>query len=553
MGVVRRSSMQTADTWAMPCHAGQMVDGHNNDHDDSGDSDELQHGRSWWDKLPAELHAMILFRASDLHSFLARRPRNPDADTIHRIWAYACASNWPGDLFLLPNWSPISDRNGSTNAEPDADINRALVLVTARSFYARLCERFPQWTKSAFVTRRADGADDGRFTRAISTMPRLVHIPLRQAWTDLLDMRDPVALGRLALAHGHGKMLRYLALETGAIDVRGYEQQDAGGQSLLDEALGRGFVDVADVLVEAGLQGWAISPTKLAAAGQLASLQWMHSKRGLQCDRWPTDVLDTAARSGRLDMVKWLHRHRSDGCTTDAVDGALEMHHYQVATWLLAHRPEGCSPAWVCKMASQGRLDILQAMHTNPGVTFTVGVMDEAIRRNQLAVAEWLRANRSEGYSAKPVELALWHSSFDVARWLLSTCGEGCDDSAVNGVAARGRLDVIQTMHETGRVRFTAAVMDTAAPMDICLWCSGCTSRARKVARYLQWTMRSKAATSTRPSICSRIAQKGARTPGSTRRLDAAICRLSRPCKPILPSRSQPKPWTPPPRMATST
>lgn len=31
-------------------------------------------------------------------------------------------------------------------------------------------------------------------------------------------------------------------------------------------------------------------------------------------------AMDLAARHGHLDVVKWLHENRSEGCTTDAMD-----------------------------------------------------------------------------------------------------------------------------------------------------------------------------------------------------------------------------------------
>jgi hypothetical protein len=44
--------------------------------------------------------------------------------------------------------------------------------------------------------------------------------------------------------------------------------------------------------------------------------------------------MDYAAYSRHLEVVKWLHANRDEGCTTDAMDDAAANGHTEVVEWL---------------------------------------------------------------------------------------------------------------------------------------------------------------------------------------------------------------------------
>jgi hypothetical protein len=44
--------------------------------------------------------------------------------------------------------------------------------------------------------------------------------------------------------------------------------------------------------------------------------------------------MDYAADNGRLDVLKWLHQNRNEGCTTDAMEWAVNNGHLHVVKWL---------------------------------------------------------------------------------------------------------------------------------------------------------------------------------------------------------------------------
>lgn len=50
--------------------------------------------------------------------------------------------------------------------------------------------------------------------------------------------------------------------------------------------------------------------------------------------------MDLAAESGHLDIVEWLHRNRTEGCTEHALYNAVACGHLEVAKWLHKNRPD---------------------------------------------------------------------------------------------------------------------------------------------------------------------------------------------------------------------
>ena len=50
--------------------------------------------------------------------------------------------------------------------------------------------------------------------------------------------------------------------------------------------------------------------------------------------------MDFAAENGHLDVVKWLHHNRSEGCTDDAAVMAARNGHSDIEEWLDLNRSE---------------------------------------------------------------------------------------------------------------------------------------------------------------------------------------------------------------------
>ncbi|EFA81410.1 hypothetical protein PPL_05395 [Heterostelium album PN500] len=79
---------------------------------------------------------------------------------------------------------------------------------------------------------------------------------------------------------------------------------------------------------------------------------YIESVKWLQSHSYPltatTNAMDTACRLGNLEVVKYLHYNRSEGCTMEAIDISIENDHVEVVKFLYQNRTEGSK-----KMSSQ--------------------------------------------------------------------------------------------------------------------------------------------------------------------------------------------------------
>jgi hypothetical protein len=53
--------------------------------------------------------------------------------------------------------------------------------------------------------------------------------------------------------------------------------------------------------------------------------------------------MNEAAAYSQHDIVRFLHEHRTEGCTVVAMDNAAQLGYLVMLTRLYAHRTEGCS------------------------------------------------------------------------------------------------------------------------------------------------------------------------------------------------------------------
>ncbi|RLN90260.1 hypothetical protein BBJ28_00016866 [Nothophytophthora sp. Chile5] len=99
-------------------------------------------------------------------------------------------------------------------------------------------------------------------------------------------------------------------------------------------------------------------------------------------------AMDAAAERGHVEVVKWLHEHRSKGCTTAAMDLAAAWGHLNVVKRLHATRSEGCTSNAMDYAAANGHLEVVQFLHTNRSEGCTLAALEEAttnsLRRGDL-------------------------------------------------------------------------------------------------------------------------------------------------------------------------
>lgn len=125
--------------------------------------------------------------------------------------------------------------------------------------------------------------------------------------------------------------------------------------------------------------------------GQLEILKYFHENAPeLTCT---TMAMDTAAARGHLDIVRFLHEHRSEGCTTHAMNMAAMNGHLDVIQFLDTHRSEGCTTLAMDSAAMWGHLEVLRYLHEHRSEGCTIKAFTEAKLRGHTQVLEFLQAS----------------------------------------------------------------------------------------------------------------------------------------------------------------
>ena len=181
-----------------------------------------------------------------------------------------------------------------------------------------------------------------------------------------------------------------------------------------------------------------------ASFGHLRIIRWLH--RHMSEGNSP-DVLDLAAAGGNLAVVKWLHENRHEQhCTTNAMDWAAHGGHLEVVEWLHHNRMEGCTHAAMDQAAARGHLDIVKWLHRNRTEGCTRDAMDFAAN---LEVIKWLHHNRIEGCTKHAMNHAACRGDLEAIKWLHNNRTEGCTESAMDWATGLGHSEVLKWLAHT--------------------------------------------------------------------------------------------------------
>lgn len=132
--------------------------------------------------------------------------------------------------------------------------------------------------------------------------------------------------------------------------------------------------------------------------------------------RWSADAMDFAARLGQLNVIKFLHENRTEGCTTDAMDFAAMRGRLDIVKFLNENRAEGYVYA-MDRAATYGHFDIVKYLYENAGGRFAN--LLQTIRHLRLhgdpniPIVDWLTSR----YQLTPEQ-----------EWLIDTMVLGIDD-----------------------------------------------------------------------------------------------------------------------------
>ncbi|KAL2917232.1 hypothetical protein HK105_203297 [Polyrhizophydium stewartii] len=376
--------------------------------------------RSHWDRLPAELHAMVLARASPVTKLIngitvdvARLPRSEQ----RALWL---------DVFDL-DWRPADPSVFKPNEMLGSCTDKDLWRIRSRE----MC----------------------RFVWSLEPhRPNIRQVALRNDWLDHVgdpDHLTPVLVGGagLTLAQLRSAVDRFQIKITSEMAIACAESCGVDVMQWLHTEMRKG--------------GWrkAVMDT-VAQAGNLEVVEWLHKNVATGCTK---DAMDGAAGNGHLRVVQFLHKRRKEGCTTDAMDRAAANGHLDVVEFLHNNRREGCSAAAMDNAAANGHLDVVEFLHNNRTEGCTTNAMDAAATNGHLDVVEFLHNNRAEGCTETAMDGAATNGHLRVVKFLHNNRTEGCSVAAIDRAASNGHLHVVRWLHANRAEGCTKAAMDGAA------------------------------------------------------------------------------------------
>eukprot|EP01133_Synstelium_polycarpum_P000059 gene59-77_t len=117
-------------------------------------------------------------------------------------------------------------------------------------------------------------------------------------------------------------------------------------------------------------------------SGNLLHVQYIVERGDLH---FTHSAMDEAASRGHADIVYYLHRHRSDGCSKAAVDFAASNGHRDIVSFLLDNRTESASSKSIELAAANSHADIVDLLLAK-GIEPTAAAADNAAGNGDLAM-----------------------------------------------------------------------------------------------------------------------------------------------------------------------
>jgi hypothetical protein len=299
---------------------------------------------------PTDIKIMIYSRCDALTLFLNRNIASvylsplllPPAPIS--IWVSALSMSYEGDIMELPlisrRQNHVDRYGGDADCLPDASL--LCKLVKSRAMLQKIVN-----------TRLPVPVDD--FEAGVPSHGCSVHVAMRNAWLDMIDvwnMRESEKED-FAVIGSHWEYYQSLAVHRPDLMNRKHD--------FFDTAAANGELSLL-MSLPASFSGSKSAMADAARNGHLEVVKWLHDNRSEGCT---TRAMDDAAYNGHLDVIKWLHCNRTEGCSKDAMDWAARYGHLDVVKWLHANRSEGCTKYAIDSAESFLHLDVVKWLYAN--------------------------------------------------------------------------------------------------------------------------------------------------------------------------------------------
>lgn len=134
-------------------------------------------------------------------------------------------------------------------------------------------------------------------------------------------------------------------------------------------------------------------------------------------------LMNTAAKHGQLDTLKWLFANRRDpnaSCQPIASKDAARLGHIDVLEWLYANNRDRWSPQTLVAAVEHEQMDVAQWLFDHEAPVDTVGAMREALKCNSIKMLQWLHDHYDVSCRYWMVSQSIDRPpAFSVLRWLI--------------------------------------------------------------------------------------------------------------------------------------
>ncbi len=201
-----------------------------------------------------------------------------------------------------------------------------------------------------------------------------------------------------------------------------------------------------------------ISAIGAAAKGHLRVLQWLNDNGGV----FTAETMDMAAQSGKINVVKWFHSNRSEGCTARAIDIAADDGFDDIVIFLI-RIDAPCSRRALQIAISRGHDTIAKWLHFNCNINWKGMLVDEAVITLSIKIIKWVNIAYPFRGSFDAMDMAAAYNEKEIFIWLHMHRKDGCTSAAMDSFAEHGNLEMVRYIHDQDLSQCTTEAFDLAA------------------------------------------------------------------------------------------
>ncbi|KAF0690255.1 Aste57867_18329 [Aphanomyces stellatus] len=141
--------------------------------------------------------------------------------------------------------------------------------------------------------------------------------------------------------------------------------------------------------------------------------------------------MDSAATGGHLDMLKWLRKPTTAGCTTDAVGRAAVGNHWDVVMWLFANCTVGGTTKGPEMAAANGHLELPKWLLEMQKLPCSPHLASNVARLGDVDLLKWFVGKYPDVAAPRLLQSAVAGGNEATAQWILTYIHGVCPDCAV--------------------------------------------------------------------------------------------------------------------------